>query len=123
MKGKVKEEQINSELEPATPKSDLFLPPCRDRHFSTDGGVGVSGLLPLSLEIVGTCISRLTTGALRDARGVAGGRQKTRAVGRFEDLVFWKELVFLDGNPRLMELGVGRYRQWFTGPLGWSYGP
>ena len=61
-------------------------------------------------------------GALRDERGVAGGRQKTRAVWRFEDLVFWKELVFLDGNPRLMELelGVGGYRRWFTGPPGWS---
>ena len=88
MKGKVREEQINSEPEPATPKSDLFPPPRRRDPFSTDEGVGLSGLLPLSLEIVGTCISQLTMGALREVRGVAGGRQKTRAVGRFEDLVF-----------------------------------
>lgn len=48
----------------------------------------MGGLLPLSLEIVGTGVSRLTMGALRVERGAAGGNKKTRAVERFEDLVF-----------------------------------
>jgi len=54
----------------------------------------VCGLLPLSLEIIGTGISKLTMGALPDGRGVVGGQQKTRAVGRFEDLMFWEDFVF-----------------------------
>ena len=48
----------------------------------------MSGLLPLSLKVVGTGISRLTMEALLVWRWAAGGRQKTRAVGRLEDLVF-----------------------------------
>jgi len=69
----------------------------------------VSGLLPLSLEVVGTGISRLTMGALLVWRWAAGGRQKTRAVGRLEDLVFFfsEDLVFLDGSSRLMEWRAG----------------
>jgi len=64
----------------------------------------VSGLLPLSLSVVGTGISWLTMGALLVLRGVASGRQNTRAVGRFEDLGFWEDLVFLDRSTRSMEL-------------------
>jgi len=83
----------------------------------------VSGLLPLSLEVVGTGISWLTMEALLVWRGVAGGRQKTRAVGRFEDLGFWEDLLFLDGSSRSMELRAGGYCRKLTGPPGWSYDP
>ena len=69
----------------------------------------MSGLLPLSLEVVGPGISQLTMGALLVGRGAVGGRQKTRAIGRFEDLVFWEYLVFLDGNPRSMEWRAGGF--------------
>jgi len=40
----------------------LFLRPCRCRPVSTVGGVGVSGLLPLSLKVVGTGISHIEAG-------------------------------------------------------------
>ena len=46
------------------------------------------GPLPLSLGMIGTDISRLTMGALDAGRGAVGGEQKTRAMERFEDLVF-----------------------------------
>jgi len=55
---KRKEEQINSEPEPMTQKLALFLRPCQCSRFSTVEGVGVSGLLPLSHEVVGTCTWR-----------------------------------------------------------------
>ena len=48
----------------------------------------MGGLLPLSLEMVSTSVSRLTMGALRLECGAVGGNKKTRAVERFEDLVF-----------------------------------
>ena len=66
----------------------LLFSPAFQNSVSTDGGIGVSGLLPLSLEMVGTRVSRLTMGALRLKCGVVGGNKKTRAVERFEDLVF-----------------------------------
>jgi len=56
-------------------------------------------------------------------RGVAGGRQKTRAVGRFEDLGFWEDLVFLDRSTRSMELRADGYYRKLTDPPGWSYDP
>jgi len=87
-------------LEPATQNLTLLLRPCQCGPFSTVGSIGVSGLLPLSLEVVSTGISRLTMGALLVWRWAAGGRQKTRAVGRFEDLVPREDLVFLDGSSR-----------------------
>ena len=83
----------------------------------------MSGLLPLSLEVVGTGISWLAMGALLLWRGVACGRQKTRAVGRFENLGFWEDLVFLDGSSRSMELRAGGYCRKLTDPPGWSYDP
>ena len=83
----------------------------------------MSGLLPLSLEVVGTGISWLTMGALLVLRGVADGRQKTRAVGRFEDLGFWEDLVFLDRSTRSMELRADGYYRKLTDPPGWSYDP
>ena len=42
----------------------------------------------MSLGMVGTDISQLTMGALGAGKGVVGEEQKTRAVERFEDLVF-----------------------------------
>ena len=48
----------------------------------------MSGLLPLLLGMFGTSVSRLTMGALRVECGAVGGNKKTRAVERFEDLVF-----------------------------------
>ena len=48
----------------------------------------MKGLLPLSLEMVGTDISRLTIGALAAGKGVVGGKQKTRVIERVEGLVF-----------------------------------
>ena len=46
------------------------------------------GSLPLSLGMVGTDLSQLTMRALGAGARVAGGDQKTRAVERFEDVVF-----------------------------------
>jgi len=58
-------------------QSVTILPsPVSQNSFSTVGGIGVGGLLPLSLEMIGTGVSRLTMGALRVERGAAGGEQK-----------------------------------------------
>jgi len=54
----------------------------------------VRGSLLLSLGMVGTDISHLPMRALPAGEGVAGGDQETRAVERFEDLVFGKISCF-----------------------------
>jgi len=73
-------------------KVDSTRKPCAHfqllkRSVSTVGGVGVRGLLPLSLEMVGTENSQLTMWALCVLSGWWAGKQRRRAVEWFEDLV------------------------------------